>query len=375
MTWQEHAQTLAHEVTHRGCWYGAVANIPRHLLVPHWWDDSKGHWVFRDGPSDPESWMAAAYSDQTLATQVGPLHADHAQPDDDPPGRPTSSSTLPGLVVAMLRHLHVPPGAAVLDVATGSGYSAALLCHQLGDEHVTSIDVDPYLTEVAAERLDAIDLHPKVLTCDATGALPGEYDRIVAMVSVQSIPPGWLTALRPGGRLVAVIANTSLIITANKTDDGGAVGRVEWDRAAFMETRTGPDYPPGLQGRFEAIQDGEDEEVTEGRYPVVNVSDAWDLASMLEVTAPGIEHFYRANDGSRTAWMIHEDGSWAVASAVGDELPVVRQGGSRRLWDIPDDIRHRWLVEGELPLRGARVWIEPDGVIRLARAGWRATIP
>jgi hypothetical protein len=53
----------------------------------------------------------------------------------------------------------------------------------------------------------------------------------------------WLAALRPGGRLVTTISGTALILTADKTDDGGVTGRIEWDRAGFMHTRTGADYP------------------------------------------------------------------------------------------------------------------------------------
>jgi hypothetical protein len=63
-------------------------------------------------------------------------------------------------------------------------------------------------------------------------------------VAVRPIPVSWLTALRPGGRLVTTITGTALILTADKTDDGGAIGRIEWNRAGFMSTRTGPDYPP-----------------------------------------------------------------------------------------------------------------------------------
>jgi protein-L-isoaspartate O-methyltransferase len=51
----------------------------------------------------------------------------------------------------------------------------------------------------AAERLDSVGLRPAVLTVDATGALPGTYDRIIATVAVRPVPASWLAALRPGG--------------------------------------------------------------------------------------------------------------------------------------------------------------------------------
>jgi protein-L-isoaspartate O-methyltransferase len=379
MSWRPYAERLAATVTHIGSgWRGPVAATPRHLLVPRWWeqDQDGGEWgTVRDGPSDVAAWLNAAYSDQTLITRIGGLHADHARPGDVPSGRPTSSSTLPGLVVRMLRHLEVHDRAEVLDVATGSGYSAALLSNRLGADRVTSIDVDPYVTRIAAERLDGIGLRPKVVTCDATGALPGEYDRIVSMVSVRPIPASWLAALRPGGRLVTVISGTSLIITATRTKDGGAAGQVEWDRAMFMRTRTGDDYPARSHEAFDRIRVREGEHVGTGRYPMVNVMDAWELRSRLEVTAPGIDHYYEEDeDGRQTAWMVHPDGSWARASALWDDLPEVHQGGPRRLWDVLDEIRTYWLRNGELSILGAKVRIGPTGEITLSRSGWTATI-
>lgn len=85
-----------------------------------------------------------------------------------------------------------------------------------------------------------------MITCDATGPLPGSYDRIVSTVAVRPIPAGWLAALRSGGRLVTTITGTGLIVTADKTPDGGAAGVTEWDRAGFMHTRTGSGCPPGV---------------------------------------------------------------------------------------------------------------------------------
>lgn len=380
MTWEDHAERLAATVT--GCgsrWRQAVTAIPRHELVPAWWDTPHGSpygvWERCDGRSDEAEWMRAAYSDQTLITQVAGVHADEAEAGRRVSGRPTSSSTLPSLVVRMLGHGDIYPGADVLDVATGSGYSAALLAHVLGDERVTSIDVDPYLTEAATARLGGIGLHPQVLTCDATGPLPGRYDRIVSMVSVKPIPASWLTALRPGGRLVTVLANTSLILTATKTHDGGANGRIEPDWAMFMPARQYGAYPPGLHELFDSVGGQDGESIHRSRFPIVDVASAWELQSMLEVVAPGIENrFEDGPDGQRTAWMLHADGSWARVVADGTALPMVHQGGPRRLWDVLDDIREHWLTTGALPLRGARVFVLPDGVIRLWRGGWKKVI-
>ncbi|WP_043620985.1 methyltransferase domain-containing protein [Nonomuraea candida] len=381
MTWQVYAEQLAAGVTPAGSrWRGPVASTPRHLFVPRWWDTPPGaefgQWEVHDGTGDEESWFAAAYSDQTLITEVAGRHADHAQPGDIVSGRPTSSATLPSLVVRMLRHSEVYDGARVLDVATGSGYSAALLSRLLGDNRVVSIDVEPYLVEAASARLSSIGLHPQVVACDATGPLPGEFERIVSMVSVRPIPPSWLTALKPGGRLVTVIANTSLIVTATKTADGRAVGHIARDWAMFMPTRSGGDYPPRQDELFGLAQGASGEQVSRGRYPVVDAGSAWELRSMLEVmTSGGIQHAYEEDDdGRRTALLVHPGGSWARACARGAELPEVHQSGPLRLWDILDDIREYWLLNGALPLYGARVFIQPDGAIRVARAGWRKVI-
>jgi protein-L-isoaspartate O-methyltransferase len=307
-------------------------------------------------------------------TQVGTLHADHATPADHPAGAPTSSSTLPGLIVGLAQRAYLADGSDVLDVGTGSGYGCALLAARLGAGHVTSVDVDPYLSAMAMERLDSVGLRPEVLNVDATGALPGTYDRIVATVAVRPVPASWLAALRPGGRLVTTIAGTGLILTADKTDDGGALGQIEWDRAGFMLSRHGPGYPPPLWERNEAARDGDGEHVTRGWYPVLNVMEAWELWSMITVLVPGVEHYYREEDGRRTAWMLHPDGSWARASAEGSDPPVVHQSGARRLWDLLDEVREMWLREGSLPVYGASATISPNGSIHLRRGKWCATL-
>ncbi|GAA3838439.1 methyltransferase domain-containing protein [Streptomyces coacervatus] len=375
MNWQPHAAALATRVTHHTSrWRGPVASVPRHQFVPNWWQRTPAGWALQRGADDTRTWLAVGYRDISLITRVGPLHADHAKPDDQPQGMPTSSATLPSLLVRMFQHARLDDCDELLDVGTGSGYGTALVAQRLGNHRVTSVDVDPYLVDAARRRLERLQLRPHVVLADATDELPGGYDRIVATVGVRPIPASWLAALKPSGRLVTTIGGTSLIVTADKRGDGSAVGRVEWDRAGFMRTREGEDFLPRSDALVDMARTAEGEEIHTGPYPVIDTEQAWDLASMLEITVPGILHGYEEMGERHTTWLAHEDGSWARATALGSERPTVHQSGPRRLWDTLDEIRAYWLQHGELPLRGANVLITPDGQTRLSRGKWSAVL-
>ena len=377
--WQDRAAALAADIAGPGSgWLDPVRRVPRHVLVPRWFTRGQdGLWVVRDGPGDEPAWLDAAYDGTTsLVTRVGNVHADHAEPGSRHEGQPASSTTLPRLVLDMYRRARLYGGASILDVGTGSGYGTALLAARYGDGNVTSIDVDPYLTATAAERLDSFGAHPRIVTADAAGDLPGTFDRIVPMVSLPGIPASWLTALRPGGRLVFSLTGGSVLITARKDPDGGASGRVEYERAAFMAARHGTgDLPCGAVP--EQALDGDGEHVTTSPYPVVDPDWGWELNAMLSVTTPGLT-ISTATDhesGTSTTWLAHRDGSWARATGTGDQPARIHQAGPQRLWDILDEHRHWWLTHGYLPLRGAPVRIEPDGTCHLFQDGWHATIP
>jgi protein-L-isoaspartate O-methyltransferase len=328
-----------------------------------------------DGAALGDRWPAAAYRDASLVTQVGRSHADHVTPGDTAEGIPASSSTKPGLVVTMYRHAMIGDGMDVLDVGTGSGYGTALLCGRLGDRHVSSIDIDPYLTAVARERLAGIGLRPAIATADATGPLRADYDRIVSMTSVAPVPAPWLAALRPGGRLVFTVARTGLLVTADKTPDGGAAGRVEWHRAGFMPARTGHGYPPDLLATHPQARDGDGDVAGGSAYPVPR-EWSWDLHSNLAILVPGIEdHYETAQDGTRRAWLLAPDGSWARAEGRDGGPVFICQAGPQRLWDILDGLRGQWLREGSLPAYGSDVTIAPDGSITFKRGKWTAVLP
>ncbi|WP_406737590.1 methyltransferase domain-containing protein [Streptomyces sp. NBC_00853] len=379
MDWTGHAAQLADSVTDPDSrWLAPVAHTPRHELVPRWWeyDTREGLWVLRDGPTDPDAWMRTAYTDASVVTRVGPVHADHGNPGDTSDGVATSSSTHPSLVVRMLRHARVGTGLDFLDLGTGAGGLAAYAARRLGSQHVTSIDVDPYLTSAAAERLAGMNLYPTFHAVDASAEIPGQYDRIactVAMSPGEALRP-LLGALREGGRLATTLAGTSLILTGWKNSKGVLVGQIERDWAEFMLTRSGEDYPPDSPGLFHTAEQEGGEAVSVGRYPVLDVANAWEVRSMLEVTAPGIRSRYTERERRRTTLLVHADGSWARAIGEWTDPPTVHQGGPRRLWDILERIRTRLNTEGGLPLYGARAHVTADGVIHLTRGGWRGSM-
>jgi protein-L-isoaspartate O-methyltransferase len=378
MQWTRHAGRLS-----AACfpvdadWAKVVAMTQRHTFIPRWWEGTPDSWQLHDGPCDPGQWLQAAYRPQTLVTRVGTLHADHAT-DETAIGESTSAATDPQLIVLMLRHGMVQPGLTALCVA-GSGYTAALLSRRLGDAYVTVIDIDAYLVHSATERLDSVDLHPVTAVCDITGKLPGEFDRIVSAVSVRPVPQSWLTALNPGGRLITSIAGTGLLMTADKTQDGGAVGKVvDGIAGVFMGVRHSDGYPEAATNDlFEQVRDQDGAEVTTSRFPVLSEMSSWewDVMSMLELTCPGIEYkFARAADGLRTAWMLYRDGSWARMRGLPGTPSEVHQDGPRRLWNELEAIFVRRELDGRLPAHGADVTITPDGETILSSGGWSVTL-
>jgi protein-L-isoaspartate O-methyltransferase len=367
--WHEAARALADKVAADAPdWHEAVSNTPRHLLVPRWWqrlpDSPAEEWELVDPAEGSQEHRMAAYADNTLVTRVGPLHADHARPDEKASGSPTSSSTLPGLIVSMLHRLKAGPGHRLLDVGTGSGYSAALMGRRLGDDHVTSVDVDPYLVDAARGRLETLGRSPRLESVDATGPLPdAEYDRVMATVSVRPVPATWLHALRPGGRLVTTIAHTALLITADMGEDGIARGSVQPDPATFMETRQTADYPPKLNEVFTAARLREGEDVRPAVGPVPDLWRDWPLRWLYELDTPGVEtRAATYPDGRRVVWLLATDGSWARTEEDDDgRTATVHQGGPRRLWDDLEGVRMKWDENGGFPLHTLRVALSPDG--------------
>ncbi|QYN32955.1 methyltransferase domain-containing protein [Pseudonocardia sp. DSM 110487] len=87
--------------------------------------------------------------------------------------------------------LDAAPGHTVLEI--GTGYNAALLCHRLGSEAVTSIDIDPELVDAARETLMSVGFTPTLVAGDGADGVPerAPFDRILATCAVPAVPGAW----------------------------------------------------------------------------------------------------------------------------------------------------------------------------------------
>ncbi|WP_225101455.1 methyltransferase domain-containing protein [Streptomyces sp. CoH27] len=211
-------------------WREAFAAVPRHLFVPYYYVAGPRGYERRWGESpDPrarERWVRGAYADAPLATRLRD-------------GEPVSSSSQPSLMARMLVALRVEDGNRVLEVGAGTGWNAALLAHRLGaDDLVTTIDLEPEITESARRHLEAAGHRPVVVvTGDGARGVPerAPFDRIIATCALPTVPRAWLAQCRPGARILTPLATGVLALTVR--DPAHAEGRFLPTAAYFVPLR------------------------------------------------------------------------------------------------------------------------------------------
>ncbi|MFC4507110.1 MULTISPECIES: methyltransferase domain-containing protein [Streptomyces] len=187
-------------------WRAAFAAVPRHLFVPYYYvSGSAGYercWGESPDPRIRERWVRGAYEDTPLATRLRD-------------GELISSSSQPSLMALMLAALRVRPGDRVLEIGAGTGYNAALLSYRLGDANVTTVDMDPEITESARAHLAAAGYRPAVVTGDGARGVPerAPFDRIVATCQLASVPRAWIAQCRPGALILTPLATGLAALT------------------------------------------------------------------------------------------------------------------------------------------------------------------
>ncbi|HZD14686.1 MAG TPA: methyltransferase, FxLD system [Pseudonocardiaceae bacterium] len=123
----------------------------------------------------------------------------------DERGVPISTVSAPELQAFMLEQADIRPGMTALEIGSG-GANAAMMSWLAGPKgQVTTVDIDPDVTERAGGLLDAAGYSGvNVVLADAENGVAehAPYDRIVVTVSAWDIPVAWTDQLAPGGRIV-----------------------------------------------------------------------------------------------------------------------------------------------------------------------------
>lgn len=107
---------------------------------------------------------------------------------------------------AIIAALNIESGNRVLEVGTGTGYTAAVMARLAA--RVITVDRFKTLTDQARQRLELLGIsNAMVRQADGSNGLPGEgpFDRIVVWAAFESYPRTFVEQLSSGGTMIAPI--------------------------------------------------------------------------------------------------------------------------------------------------------------------------
>jgi protein-L-isoaspartate(D-aspartate) O-methyltransferase len=368
---------LIEELADRGelttpAWRAAFEAMPRHLFAPRFTlpQNLGGNTHDITGASTAEvavvreEWLRAVYRNEALLTEF------------DETGVATTSCSAPSVVATMLEASQTSDGNTVLEIGTGTGWTAALLTHRLGAEAVTSVDIDPRCVTSARDRLDRLGLNPALAVADGYLGYPARapYDRIIATAALRKIPPAWLTQTRAGGTILTDLRGNFAGNLALLTVDTHRTGHIAHGRflpatARFMPLRsTAQPFDQLAELSARAVNEPGDHRTTTLDPATLRDRDRA-FAFLAQLALPGVDagHVIHKGPDGRTMYFCLTDPhtyAWARVSTDG----IVTQGGERRLWDELETARTLWHQLGQPRPENFTITIADDGqqTIRLA---------
>ncbi|MGH3916191.1 MAG: methyltransferase domain-containing protein [Pseudonocardiaceae bacterium] len=347
-------------------WREAFLVVPREVFIPEViWRDDGDDLVPLSRSEDPDEWLRRVYGLRYVIIQV----------DDGVPagcgklGRvATSSASRPDIVALMLGAGQIEPGMRVLEIGTGTGYTAALLAHRLGARNVTTIEVNPDLAARARAALTTAGYDEvTVITDDGARGYHkrAPFDRVMSTAAVFRVPYAWVAQTRPGGMVVTPWSSTykpAGLLSLTVGEDGIATGGLVNKTISFMSLR---DQRVHLTTVADVVRDTDIPDVSDTRLHAHHVCKG-DARFAIGWRVPGCQWEYvpaTDNDGRWCVWFLDSGSrSWAHFDyQPGIRRWPVHQFGPRRLWDEVEAAYHWWEQAGKPPAEQWQFTVAPYG--------------
>jgi protein-L-isoaspartate O-methyltransferase len=347
-------------------WAPVFRAVDRAGFLPDrvWVEEDNAGYQPLDRAAEPQRWWRAIYSNRVVVTQFD--DGDTVWPTVG--RRPTCSASMPSAVLGMLDVLDTQPHHRVLEIGTGTGYNAALLAHYLGDEQVSTIELDTTLCELARANLAAAGYQPSVFCGDGAAGYPSRapFDRVLATATVRlgELPYAWVQQTAPGGRIVVPVRTeitSGPVVVFTVQPEGTATGRAVPLSVGFMELRAQRSPLGDLRGLRWDDPDADTHATELAPWTVFNGLDQrWVVGRSLR----GCRwwHWPPTRERPHVLWLLHPTSrSWASAAYSTDPGPyTVRQAGPRRLWNEAESAYRWWQQAGQPSVEAWEFLITPD---------------
>jgi len=160
---------------------------------------------------------------------------DRAYADSALPIGEEQTISQPWIVAAICQALELDGSELVLEVGTGSGYSAAVLARLAA--HVVSIERRGSLMQAAQGVLDSLEVrNVEFVVGDGSLGFPmrAPFDAIAVHAAAPAAPPDLIDQLAEGGRLVVPISGSDADVLTVLRRRGGEIERREIGPCRFV---------------------------------------------------------------------------------------------------------------------------------------------
>ena len=252
-------------------------------------------------------------------------------------GDPIPQSSNPARIAEMVALADIRPGMRVLEIGTGTGYTAAVLAETVGTSgRVVSLDVDPELVTRAAElHRRAGNAHVEIHQVDGTRGWVKDapYDRVLGWTTPHVLPEQWVQQSADGALIVTPVkvvdlANAHAVIRC-RVEHGKPVEATAHP-GSFIEMTTDPVTDFGQPLRYVDSVIGTDE----GGRAWISISGhhapetrAESITRQLAATEPEPEWIDPARWRDFTAYLL---------STVNEGTPISASTGTQQGFGFTD---------------------------------------